>query len=421
MHHMNAATVAILGAGQRGRDVYGRWIADNPDLMRIVGVCDLDDGRALRMADTHGLAPSEVSSTPDDFFGRGRIADSLIIATPDRAHFEHARRALELGYHVLVEKPMAATLDETTRLVELSESSTGSLHVGHVLRHTPFFERLHDVVGDIGDVIDVQHRENVVAWHMAHSFVRGNWARESESTPMIVAKCVHDFDILTWNLPSPVARLTSYGSLFEFIPERAPLGSTARCLDCSISDCPYDARPVYLNLDNSGWPVSVATDDLSPEGRREALRTGPYGMCVYHAGSTVVDHQVVAMQLENGATVSLAMHGHSDHEHRSMRYDGTKATVRGVFGRSSSIEIRSHRGGEVRSIPIPTRTGHGGGDAGIMHSFARSVLEGTPGRTNAADSLESHLLAFAAERSRITGAPIHMSDIRRPARNGGTR
>jgi predicted dehydrogenase len=409
---MSAVTAVILGAGQRGRDVYGRWIADHPELMTLVGVCDLDEARAARMADRHGLDANAVWSAPDEFFELGRVADAVIIATPDRAHFRHAARALELGYHVLLEKPMAATLSETKQLVDLAQRSAGSLHVGHVLRHTPFFERLHEVVAEVGDIVDVHHRENVVAWHMAHSFVRGSWAREADSTPMIVAKCVHDFDILTWNLPSPVERLTSYGSLFEFLPGRAPAGATARCLDCPVGDCPYDARPVYMESPNTGWPVSVITDDPSPQGRARALREGPYGVCVYRAGSTVVDHQVVAMQLENGATASLVMHGHSDHEHRSMRYDGTRATVRGVFGRAPSIEVRLHRGGAVRNIPIPARSGHGGGDDGIMSAFAAATVAGVPGRTSAAASLESHLLAFAAEQSRLTGAPISMSTIR---------
>jgi len=126
----------------------------------------------------------------------------------------------------------------------------------------------------------------------------------------------------------------------------------------------------------------------------------------------VVDHQVVAMQLENGATASLTMHGHSDHEHRSMRYDGTRAPVRGVFGRTPSIEIRRHRGGDVRTIAVEARAGHGGGDEGILLAFAQSVAAGVPGRTSAAASLESHLLAFAAEESRLTGEVIDMATVR---------
>ena len=409
---MSAVTVVILGAGQRGRDVYGRWIAAHPDLVTLIGVCDLDHLRTGRMAEIHGLGDGATWNDADEFFDRGRLADALVIATPDRAHFEHARRALELGYHVLLEKPMAATLSQTQQLVSLAKASEGTLHIGHVLRHTAFFERLHEVVTEIGDIVDVHHRENVVAWHMAHSFVRGNWAREVDSTAMIVAKCVHDFDILTWNLPSPVERLVSYGSLLEFRPERAPAGSTERCLDCPIDDCPYDARPVYLDPGVVGWPVSVVADDLSPGGRTAALRHGPYGVCAYRAGSTVVDHQVVAMQLGNGATASLTMHGHSDHEHRSMRYDGTRATVRGVFGRTPSIEIRRHRGGDVRTIAVEARAGHGGGDEGILLAFAQSVAAGVPGRTSAAASLESHLLAFAAEESRLTGEVIDMATVR---------
>lgn len=410
---MTAITAIVLGAGQRGRDVYGRWALEHPERMSVVGVCDPDRVRATRMADRHGLGASALWTEPDALFSAGRLADALIVASPDRTHHGLASRALELGYDVLVEKPMAATVAETVDLVRRADQNGGSLHVGHVLRHTPFFERLHEIVGEIGDLVDVQHRENVAAWHMAHSFVRGNWSRAEDSTPMIVAKCVHDFDILVWNLSAPVDRLMSYGSLLEFRPERAPRDASDRCLDCPVPRCPYDARDIYLDPAVTGWPVSVICDDPGIESRRRALREGPYGVCAYRSGSTVVDHQVVAMQLGNGATATLTMHGHSDTEHRSMRYDGTRATVRGVFGRDQRLELRAHAGGSVRQIDIPeVAGGHGGGDSGIMAGFVEAVIRGTPGRTDAASAIESHLLAFAAEQSRTTGLPVNMTAFR---------
>jgi predicted dehydrogenase len=308
---------------------------------------------------------------------------------------------------------MAHTMETSVDLVRRAEQSSGSLHVAHVLRYTPFFRRLHALLPEVGEIVTVEHRENVVAWHMAHSFVRGNWSKAAEATPMIVQKCCHDFDILAWNIPSPVTRLVSFGSLVEFRAERAPAGATERCLDCPVVDCPYDARPVYLDPARTGWPVSVITDDRSAAGRRQALRHGPYGRCAYRAGSDVVDNQVVAMQLANGGTATLTMHGHSHEEARTMRYDGTRATVRGVFGARQHLEIADHRSGRVSQVDIPRPVGgHGGGDHGIMESFVEAVTSGRPGPPEAASSLESHLLAFAAEHSRVTGETIDMGDLR---------
>ena len=403
----------LIGAGQRGHHVYGRWARDHPDRLRFVAVADPRADRLERFGNTHGIGVDRRFEVPAKLLTRPRMASACVVASPDRNHHEHVKAALQQGYHVLSEKPMAATLSDCFDLVTAATASSGSLHIGHVLRFTPFFQVLHRIVtsGRLGDVVTVEHRENVRSWHMAHSYVRGNWARAEAATPMIVAKCSHDFDILHWNLAAPVRKLWSVGSLFDFRPERAPSGATDRCTDpCPVTECPYDARRLYLDPTITGWPVHVITDDLSPVGRQRALERGPYGRCVYRAGSDVVDHQIVAMELATGTSVALVMHGHSHEENRTMRYDGTRATLRGRFGRNQSIEVIDHVTGAIETIPIPAPTGgHGGGDAGILEAFISTIEHGTPPATSAAESLESHLLAFLAEEARMTGAVIDVS------------
>jgi predicted dehydrogenase len=406
----------IIGAGQRGHHVYGRWAANHPDRIQFVGVADPQPDRMERFGEAHAIAESHRFGNPDTLLSMPRIAQACIVASPDRFHHGHVLAALAAGYHVLSEKPMASSLSHCFDLVDAAAAATGSLHIGHVLRFTPFFQTLNEAVrsGRLGDIVTVAHRENVRSWHMAHSYVRGNWSRTELAAPMIVTKCSHDFDILQWNLSSPVVRLSSVGSLFEFRPERAPAGATDRCTDpCPVKGCPYDARGIYLNPALTGWPVHVITDDLSPEGRLKALQTGPYGQCAYRAGSSVVDHQVVTMEAESGASVSLTMHGHSHEESRTMRYDGTRATLRGVFGRQESIVVIDHVTGESEDLPIRIATsGHGGGDAGIMEAFLNSIENGAPPATSAAESLESHLLAFLAEEARLAGSVIDVTSRR---------
>lgn len=417
---MSAPVSAVLvGAGQRGHHIYGAWAQRHPDRLRFVAVADPAPDRLSRFATGHDLKRADCHEEVGALWERGRIADVCIIASPDRHHHAAAIQALQLGYQVLVEKPMAASLADTVDLVSTAEQAEGVLHVAHVLRYAPFFRALHEVLdsGRAGDIVTVEHRENVAAFHMAHSYVRGNWARQEMSTPMIVSKCCHDFDILTWNLGSPVWRLSSVGSLFEFRPELAPEGATARCTDpCPVTSCPYDARRIYLDPAISGWPVHVITDDFSEEGRLRALREGPYGLCVYTAGSDVVDNQVVTMELESGATAVLHMHGHAGEESRTMRYDGTRATVRGMFGQSQEIEIIDHADVTTQRIPIESEGGHGGGDEGVMRALVDSVRRAEPPHTGARASLESHLLAFLAEEARLTGEWIDVR-ARRQALN----
>ena len=307
-----------------------------------------------------------------------------------------------------------------------------------MLRYSPFWQKLHDVLasGRLGEIITVEHRENVAYWHMAHSFVRGNWSNLQRSSPMILAKCCHDLDILTWNLPKPVKRLSSFGSLKHYAPESVGPEIPLRCTDgCPIEpSCAFSAIGIYLeyrhnpalieqaaalkiNLEEPNfWPYTVLSEDLSYAGRRTALETSPYGRCVYRCDNDVVDHQVVSMELVGGASVAMVMHGHSNEEHRSMRYDGTRATLRARFGHVSEITIHNH-GGAVENVPIdePTASGHGGGDHGLMADFLRTLRGESEALTSARVSLESHLLAFAAEEARQQGTVINMADFRAQA------
>lgn len=411
---MAPVTAIMVGAGQRGHHVFGAWATEHPGDLEFVAVVDPDPQRRARFGARHAVPPElqveRIAALPVG------VAEAAFIATPDQDHPASTKAALRGGYHVYLEKPIAPTLEATVDLVRRARAADLVAHVGHVLRSTPFFLTLRDLLRGkrLGEVITVQHRENLAAWHMAHSFVRGNWSRAGEASPMIVAKCCHDFDILDWLLDDPVERVWSYGSLWEFRPERAPAGATERCTDgCPVTACPYDARHIYLNMNLTGWPVHVLTDDLSATGRLEALQSGRYGRCVYTAGSDVVDHQVVAMELASGASAGLTMHGHSGREERTIRIDGSRGTLRARFGAVQAIEVLDHALGSIEVVPVPELTGgHAGGDDGSIRGFLDAVRGRAPDPSPIEDALESHLVAFAAEASRLTGEPIDLATFR---------
>jgi len=453
----------LIGAGNRGYEAYGPYALRHPDELRFIAVAEPHEERRARFARAHNIPPERQFRTWEDLFALGQIADAALICTLDRLHVEPTVAALEAGYDVLLEKPMATTVEDCVRLVQTAERTGRILMICHVLRYTPFFSKVHEIItsGRLGDIITVEHRENVAYWHMAHSYVRGNWRNRETESPMILAKCCHDMDILFWNL-GPVKRLSSFGSLIHYRAENAPPGAPERCTDgCPYEEeCPWFAPRLYLEiiplmhnarhsramlerliaslyldhpmlmkvarrlippldaaLDYRGWPISVISEDTSPEARRRALETGPYGRCVYHCDNNVVDHQTVNMEFESGITGVLFMHGHSHEEGRTMRYDGTRATLRGRFTMiKSEITIHDHLTGKTEIIvPAGTLYGHGGGDVGLMAAFVRTVREGrAEPLTSARASLESHLMAFAAEQSRIQGgAVIEMDAYRR--------
>ncbi len=416
---MTPIDTIIVGAGGRG-NAYGNFALEHPREMRVIGVAEPDPIRRERFVRRHDIAPDLVFDDWQSLLAtHDKKAPTIINCTMDRFHFESTLRMLALGYDVLLEKPMTPVLEENARLVRKAEELGRVLQVCHVLRYTPFWQALREVIqsGKIGRVISVTHRENLSYYHMAHSFVRGNWRSEATSGPMILSKCCHDFDILLWILRKNVARLNSFGSLSHFRPEHAPEGATERCTDgCPAADsCKYEATRLYAR-DGSGFPLNAVSWIPTKEARLEALKTGWYGRCVYHCDNDVVDHQTVNMELEDGATVTLVMNGQGDEECRTMRWDGAKATLYGKFSaRGDEITLHHHLTGEVEDIPIIARdsSGHGGGDYGIMRSFINTV-NGNPDDsvTTARESLESHLLAFAAEEARLNKSVVDMNEFR---------
>jgi len=406
----------VIGAGSRGYFAYAPYALEHPDELRFVAVAEPDEAKRERFAKTYNVPRENCFAAWGDLVARGQLAPAAFNCTQDALHTASTLALLNAGYHVLLEKPMATSPADCMALALAAERADRVLQICHVLRFTSFFSRLHEILasGRLGDVITVEHRENVIFWHMAHSFVRGSWRNTAESNPMILAKCCHDMDILYWNL-GPVRKLSSFGSLVHFKPNNAPQGAPLRCTDsCPVSEeCPYYAPRIYLT-ENTGWPTSVISVNTSLEARRKALETGPYGRCVYHCDNDVVDHQIVAMEMDSGASVTLFMHGHSNEEGRTMRYDGTRATLRGKFAYvTGEIEIHDHRTGNVEKISMNMSQGHGGGDTGITSAFVRSLRSGAPQvLTSARNSLESHLMAFAADKSRLEGSVIAMPDYR---------
>ncbi len=430
--------LVLIGAGQRGARAYASYAFTHPDQVRFVAVAEPDPIRRRRFADAHDLDDSDCYEDWRELLAHGQLGDAAIITTQDQMHVEPAVAAMQAGYHVLLEKPMAHTLSGCVELVQTAERTGRILQICHVLRYSPFWRTLHSILesGRLGDIITVEHRENVAYWHMAHSFVRGNWRNTAESSPMILAKCCHDLDILVWNLPSPVRHLSSVGSLMHYRADQVGDEIPARCTDgCPIEpQCPFSAIGIYLdmrpfdhlraNADTLGidldapqtWPFTVLSPDVTRAGRLAALQTGPYGRCVYRCDNDVVDHQLVTMQLESGTSVVLAMHGHSNEEHRSMRYDGTRATLRARFGHTSEITIHDHLTNTTEIVPLDQQgTGHGGGDQGLMGDFVRVLRGEIEPLTSARVSLESHLLAFAAEEARLNHSVIDMQAFRRRA------
>ncbi|MCA9779938.1 MAG: Gfo/Idh/MocA family oxidoreductase [Candidatus Eremiobacteraeota bacterium] len=401
-------TAVLCGAGNRGLEGYGRYALSHPERLRIVAAAEPISHRRELARKRHDLKQVFEDWRELDRPGEP-VTDIAIVATPDRQHVEPAIALLRRGYHVLLEKPMALCEADCRRLVRTAEESNRILTVCHVLRYSPYFRAIKDFLasGKLGQVVTVRHLEPVNFWRFMHSFVRGNWSRSSESAPFILSKCCHDFDLLRYLVGRPCRRLSSFGSLIHFRPENRPPQATSRCLQCPLRDegCPYSATRYYLSelrRGNHDWPVNVLIDDFREEALLEALETGPYGKCVYLGGNDVVDHQVVSLEFEGGVTATFTAAAFTDHRVRETEILGTLGSLRGdgLHLEFSDFESRS-----VTRWEVPSKGRHLGGDIAMMDSFLKAVAHNDSSLldTGPIESLDSHLMAFAAEESRVSG------------------
>ncbi len=408
-------SIAVLGCGARGR-TYSRIISTFCDRYRLTAAADL---QAFRRETVAALAPEgqiRCFESADELFAAGKLADILIIATQDSQHFGHAMKALELGYDILLEKPAAESLERCEQIDSRAREVGKRVVPCFVLRHTPFYSTVKRTIdsGRLGRVISIRTHEGVEPYHQAHSYVRGHWANSANSSPMIVAKCSHDTDLLCWFGGAPVSSVSSFGDLTWFRKENAPEGAPARCTDgCpAAGKCIYDAHRYLTSKRNWLGMVMNQHDKADDEQILEFLRTSPWGRCVYHCDNNVVDHQVVACELTNGVTVSHTMTAFDCG--RSIEIYGTLGALKGggTYSEAGAPELwlRHHSTGEIEPIEIKTPeaagyAGHGGGDYGLVEALA-GLFQGPDALAPGLDGLQGHRLAYLAEKARVTRSQV---------------
>ena len=416
---MKQVKILIVGCGARGSG-YGRFVLACPERAKVVAIAEPIAERRNAVGDAHNVPSEYRFNSWEDVARLPRLADAVLICTQDQMHEAPAIAFAQLGYDILLEKPMAPTAESCRRIVAAVKKAGVLFAVCHVLRYTAYTRKLKEVLasGAIGEIINIQHLEPVGYWHQAHSFVRGNWRNEEESSFMLLAKCCHDVDWLRYVMNRPCRQVQSFGTLKHFRSECAPKGATARCLDCPAEiegNCPYSAIKIYLRdrLDkgHSGWPVNVLAHEVTRETILDALRNGPYGRCVYACDNDVVDNQIVNMIFDNGSTVSMTMTAFNSHGGRLTRIFGTRGSI---DTDSNTITLFDFLTDKKTVIDTAIKndggilSGHGGGDGGLMDAFVSAVAEQDPSKilSGTDETLESHLMVFAAEESRKNGKVV---------------
>ena len=396
--------LVVFGLGQRG-NIYATFAKTYPEKFELVAIIENNPERIAYAEKEFGGV--KVFTDYKDFLNENIAADIVAVATQDEDHKEHAIAMMKAGYDLLLEKPIANNKRDCLEIYEASKKYDRKVIVCHVLRYTPFYSRVKRIIdsGKLGDIVTVNASENVGYYHQAHSFVRGPWRNKEESSPMILAKCCHDMDIICYLTGEKCQAVSSYGGLYFFNKEHAPKESTDYCSDCPITDCPFKAQKIYLSKEGDFFANYFTTKEHTKENILHDLKHSQYDRCVFKCDNDVVDHQVTIMRFENGKTACHTMTAFSKEIYRDLKIHGTKAELVGSI-ESNYIEIRPF-GGEVEKINIDVSManvgGHMGGDFFMMNSVYKALNgEKAEGITYLDVSIDSHLMSFAAEESRLT-------------------
>lgn len=412
----NPVRLAVIGAGSRGTGYARRAVAQGA---AITAVVEPDSARRDAFLAEFAGQRIECFATWEDIVAQGeRVADAAVVSTPDRLHADPAIGLARAGYHLLLEKPIAPTEEESARIVEAAESAGVMLAVCHVMRYSGYSRTLKRLLDDgvIGRLVSVEHLEPIGWWHFAHSYVRGNWAREADSGPMLLTKSSHDIDWLSYIIGLPAERVSSFGSLLHFRPESKPVGATDRCLDCPLQNtCAYSATRIYRGFLGDEtferWPLAVLTTDVSAEGVDRALREGPYGRCVFDGQNDVVDHQVVNIEYQGGVTASFTVTAFTELDFRKTRLFGTDGSIEGDgrgfvvhdFARDEKYDVVPESRGNASAAD-----GHGGADDALVEAFLEAVRTGDRSGllSGPQESLATHRIVWLAEEARRSNAVV---------------
>ena len=414
---MKTVKIIVVGAGSRGR-AYSNYATQNPDKMQIVGVAEPNDFYRNQMVEKYAISSTNVFCDWRDMALRQKFADAVIISTQDNMHELPAVSLANKGYHILLEKPMATNKKSCRNIVDAVIKNNIIFSVCHVLRYTNYTQTIKKLInlGTIGDIVSIQHLEPVGYWHFAHSFVRGHWSKQKESSFILLAKSCHDIDWIIYIMNAKCISVSSFGNLKHFKKDNRPINASDRCMDCNFEPrCSYSAKKHYLRKALKGdfsWPVDVIVQNQTTKDVENALRNGPYGRCVYNCDNDVLDHQVVNMLFDNGSTAVFTMTAFDNSKDRGTKIFGTKGSL---YGDGSTIILNDFLTDQITEIKTEFSdgtilTGHGGGDNELIKSFVEAVANNdqTKVLSGPDQTLESHLAVFAAEEARLNNQVMHL-------------
>jgi predicted dehydrogenase len=405
--------IAVIGAGVRGVSL-ARKVLTSDMPARIIALAEPDPEKRRNFSAEFMLPEGSAFPGWEGFVTSPVSCDAAIIATLDNQHAGPAMACLNHGWHILIEKPLADTFADCLKIVKKQKEKKSVIAVCHTLRFMFGYRKVKDLVvnGAIGEIVHIEHMEAISNIRFAHNYVRGRWSQEKLNTFLLLHKCSHDIDYLCWLINRKCMRVSSFGSLKYFKKSNAPDGSTYRCTEgCSIAgSCPYNAFNIYVRGPLEEWPARDISSVHTAEAHLGAINKGPYGICVWQAENDVVDHQVVMMEFEGGATATCTLTGYSATNGRRIRLQGTRGEIL-LDEASDTITLKKFYSNSKETFNIPAVKSYHPEDQDIVNEWLSSVILSTSVTVDATEALKTHAVVFAAELSRKEKRTVEMNEL----------
>ena len=333
--------------------------------------------------------------------------DAVIIASPNALHLEALLPALERNLIVMLEKPVATTVEDCRSMWDAYvKAGYPPLAVGFVLRYTAFYRKAKEIIdsGAIGQVMSIEAAE-LLGPPLTSVFTRGWRRKNGVAGSFLLEKCSHDMDILNCLAGAPAVSVSSFGKRTVFVPKPE---AAMHCRDCRLhEDCRYSAGNIAPYLMNT-----PRRDELG------ALIPQHEDLCVFNSDKDVPDHQVVNVAYENGVLAAFTLCMDQPVNARTLRVNGSEGQICGDIGREE-LYVTYHRRSIGEELPVERvplvhdNSSHHGGDSVLVNQL-KAMLRGETVVPLAGlrEGVEACMVALGAERSLVEGRIVEVERLR---------
>jgi predicted dehydrogenase len=395
--------IGIIGAGGRGINCFGRLLAARPDA-ELVAVAEPNamraEGAMRRVGHPFRVYPDAEALLTNE------ALDGLIVTTPDYLHADYVVAGLEAGVKsVLVDKPLATTVEGCLRVMNAMKASGGHVSIGFNMRHIPFIAKVKELIEDgaIGQLMLIENRE----FYDGGRTYMARWNRRSQwSGGLWIHKGSHDFDVFNWwNSQGNPLRVSASAGVNALRADKIPFAVK-------------DDVPVGPNCSVCAYK-EICPDYSAPVGGMELFNEATSNadgyvqdLCVYLSDKDTHDNGIALVEYDNNVRASHMECFVCNFTDRFYTIVGDRGTLMGHLANPSQIELRP-RWGENKIIPVPVAgdDDHGGSDPFLLDNFLKSVRREASASSTVSDGLRAVAVGEAAEISWRNGRMVDIAEL----------